>query len=30
MLEFCTGMHKTCDGMTRRDFVRIGTLSLLG
>jgi hypothetical protein len=30
MLEFCTGMHKTCDGVTRRDFVRIGTLSLLG
>lgn len=30
MLELCTGLHKTCDGVTRRDFLRIGALSLLG
>src|SRR5438874_6352080 len=30
MLEVTMGGHKTCDGVSRRDFLRVGALSFLG
>lgn len=30
MFEMTTGKHRTCDGVTRRDVLRVGGVSLLG
>ena len=30
MLKVTMGGHKTCDGVSRRDFLRVGALSFVG